>query len=125
MATRVTFERVVQDAQEYGSTETQAVSRVFFELEAGGETYSDMYVDLTEPALGDHAEDTLAVGAPQYVGTGQTFDPGVLDQKALERAVRTYYRSLVNSAGFGKHLAKDKGFRTQGDTLGLVQTVEL
>ena len=125
MATRVTFERVVQDAEEFGSTETVAVSRVFFELETGGETYSEMYVDLTEPVGGDHAEETLAVGTPQHVGTGQTFDPGALDQQAFERAVQTYYRSLVNSAGFGKHLAKDKGFRTHGDTLGLVQTIEL
>ncbi len=125
VATRMTFERVVQDAEEFGSTETRVVSRVFFELETGGETYREMFVDLTEPVGGDHAEDTLAVGTPQHVGTGQAFNPGVLDQQAFERAVRTYYRSLVNSAGFGKHLAKDKGFRTHGDILGLMQTVEL
>ena len=125
MATRVTFERVVQDEKEYGSTETRSVSRVFFELETGGETYSEMYADIEEPALGDHAEETLAVGTPQHIGTGQAFGSGALDQQAFEEAVRAYYRQIVNSAGYGKHLAKDKGFRTYGDTLGLVQTIEL
>ncbi len=128
MTTRVTFERVVQDAKEFGSTETKAVSRVFFELGLGGETYPQMYVDLEEPALGDHSDETLTVGLPQSEApgvVGKTFDPQALDRAAFERAVRDYYRRLVTSAGYGKHLAKDKGFRTFGDTLGLVQTVEL
>ena len=130
MATRVTFERVVQDAEAFGSTETKVVSRVFFELGLGGETYSDMYVDIEEPVGGDRSDDALAVGTPQRaVSEGAlaagSFNPTDLDQAAFEEAVRTYYRSLVNSAGFGKHLAKDKGFRTHGDVLGLVQTVEL
>ena len=130
MATRVTFERVVQDAEAFGSTETKAVSRVFFELGLGGETYSNMYVDLTEPVGGDHSDDALAVGTPQRAASegalaAGSFSQADLDQAAFEEAVRTYYRSLVNSAGFGKHLAKDKGFRTFGNTLGLVQTVEL
>lgn len=48
-----------------------------------------------------------------------------IDREAFEQAVRNYYQSLATSAGFGKHLAKDKDFRTQGDELALVQVVEL
>lgn len=124
----MTFDRVVQDAKEFGSTETRAVSRVFFELETGGETYSDMYVDIEEPVGSDHRDELLNVGTPQGAaagGSSKRFDPAVLDRAAFEEAVRTYYQRIVSSAGFGKHLAKDKGFRTFGDTLGLVQTVEL
>lgn len=129
MATKVIFNRVVQDAKEFGSTEMRAVSRVFFGLEAGGVTHADLYVDLEEPALGDHSDETLTVGTPRSAapaGTpGTAFDPASLDREAFERAVRSYYRGLVTSAGYGKHLAKGKGFRTFGDTLGLVQVVEL
>lgn len=48
-----------------------------------------------------------------------------VNREAFEQAVRNYYQSLVTSTGFGKHLAKDKGFRTQGDELALAQVVEL
>lgn len=127
MVTRMTFDRVVQDAKEFGSTETKAVSRVFFELRRGDETYSELYVDIEEPALGDHSDETLTIGTPQAASgvAGRAFDPETLDRSAFEEAVRSYYQRIVNSAGYGKHLAKDKGFRTFGDTLGLVQTVEL
>lgn len=123
----MTFDRVVQDAKEFGSTETKAVSRVFFELETGGETYSEMYVDIEEPVGSDHSDELLTIGTPHAASgvAGQTFDPETLDWSAFEEAVRGYYQRIVNSAGYGKHLAKDKGFRTFGDTLGLVQTVEL
>lgn len=123
----MTFDRVVQDAEEFGSTETRAVSRVFFELETGGETYPEMYVDIEEPVGSDHSDELLTIGVPRAApgGSGERFDPAVLDRAAFEEAVRAYYGRIVNSAGYGKHLAKDKGFRTFGNTLGLVQTVEL
>ena len=123
MATRVTFDRVVQDAKEFGSTETRAVSRVFFTLMAGGATYPDLYVDLTEPVGSDHADENIAVGSPRSADAA--VDPSLLEQGSFEQAVRAYYQRIVTSAGYGKHLAKGKGFRTFGDTLGLVQTVEL
>lgn len=130
MATRMTFDRVVQDSEEFGSTETRAVSRVFFELEADSKTYSDMYVDIEEPVGGDHSDQTLAIGTPQSAASKEalatrSFDPASFDREAFEGAVRAYYQRIVTSAGYGKHLAKDKGLRTFGDTLGLIQTVEL
>lgn len=120
MATRITFNRVVQDSPEFGSTETQSVSRVYLELEHGGTVYQDLFVDIWEAVGSTHGDEELSIGALQ--GSPAL---GTLDGDALEEAVRSYYQRLVNSAGYGKHLAKDKGFRTQGDELGMVQSVEL
>lgn len=127
--TRVTFNRVVQDSREFGSTETHSVSRVFFELEQDGNIYQDLFMDITEAVGSTHGDEELSLGVLQRgdgeaTGSGTT-PPDTVDRDALEAAVRSYYQWLVNSAGFGKHLAKDKGFRTYGDELGLIQTVEL
>lgn len=116
MATRVVFDHVKQDAPAFGSTETRAVSRVFFNLEIDGEIHQDLHVDLEEAVGSTHQGEEMTVGKLEGVA---------VDHEALAGAVRSYYWRLVNSAGYGKHLAKDKGFRMQGDELGLVQVVEL
>ncbi len=118
MATNILFHRVVQDSQTFGSTETKAVSRVHFDLEVDGEMYRDLHVDLEELVGGNHSDEKIAVG--KLVGVPISVNP-----KAFQEAVRRYYQSLVRSAGFGKHLAKDKGFRTFGDELGMEQVIEL
>ncbi len=118
MAATMMFHRVVQDAHEFGSTDSLAVSRVFFDLEVDGEMFSDLYVNVEEAVGSTHSDEEMTVG--RLVGV-----PASIDQEAVERVVREYYRSLVTSAGFGKHLAKDKGFRTFGDELSLTKVVEL
>lgn len=115
MATIVLFHHVVQDATEFGSTETRAVSRVFFDLEVDGEWRRDLTIDLEEPVGSSHQDNEITVGKLK----------GVADQEAFEKVVRSYYQSLVTSAGYGKHLAKGKGLRTYGDKLSLEQAVEL
>jgi len=115
--TRVIFHHVVQDEPQLGSDETHAVSRVHFSLEHGEESYDGLFVDLTEPVNTTHEADDVQIG---------TFEsPIKLDRKAFEEAVCRYYQSLVRSAGYGKHLAKGKGFRSHGDVLGREQVVEL
>ncbi len=117
MKTRVIFHKVVQDSRELGGSETHAVSRVHFDLENDQGSYKDLFVDLTEPVNTLHDSGDVTVGE---------FDaPIKLNRKAFERAVCSYYQSLVQSAGYGKHLAKDKGFRSYDDVLGLEQVVEL
>ena len=118
MPTKVIFHRVVQDSKEFGSTEAHAVSRTFFDLEVDGETFKDLYVNVEEPVGSSHATEEISIG--KLVGV-----TGSVDQQAFEKAVRSYYQGLVTSAGFGKHLAKDKGFRTFGDELGMEQVVGL
>jgi hypothetical protein len=117
MTTKIIFRKVIQDGLEFGSNETRAVSRVFFDLEAAGKTHTDLYVDLEEPVSATHETAEISVGAFS--------SPVELGRAGFEEAVRSYYQSLVSSAGYGKHLAKDKGFRSHGDELGLVQVVEL
>ncbi len=118
MATRVVFHKVVQDGLEFGSDEARSVSRVFFDLEVAGELHEDLFVDVEEPADGTHNTEDIVVGQPQGA-------PASLDVESFEHAVCVYYQNLVTSAGYGKHLAKDKGFRSHGDELGLEQVVEL
>ena len=118
MAAIVIFHRVVQDAREFGSTETLSISRVFFDLEVDGEMFSDLYVNVEEAVGSTHSDEEMTVGKPIGV-------PASIDREAFERAVRSYYRSLVTSAGFGKHLAKDKRFRTFGNELKMERVIEL
>ncbi len=118
MATRIIFHKVIQDGLEFGSDETRSVSRVYFDLEVDGELHKDLSVDVEEPADGTHKTEDIVVGRPQGV-------PTALDFASFERAVCVYYQNLVTSAGYGKHLAKGKGFRSHGDELGLEQVVEL
>lgn len=117
MATRIIFHKVVQDGLEFGSTESVSVSRVFFDLEQDGKRFEDLHVDVEEPANGEHALSEVEVGA--------FASPVKLERAAFEDVIRRYYQSRVTSAGYGKHLAKGKGFRSHGDVLGLEQVFEL
>lgn len=118
MATRVLFHRVVQNSPELGSNDARSVSRVFFDLMVDGGTFSDLHVDVEEPVGSTHKTEDISVSDLKAALVP-------LDQDAFKRAVRDYYQRLVNSAGFGKHLAKDKGFRTQEDELAMEQVTEL
>ena len=118
MTTRIIFHKVVQDGLEFGSDETRSISRVYFDLEVDGELFDDLYVDVEEPADGTHETEDIVVGQPRGV-------PTALDLESFEHAVCVYYQNLVTSAGYGKHLAKGKGFRSHGNELGLEQVVEL
>jgi hypothetical protein len=117
MTTRIIFHKVVQDGLEFGSDEEKSVSRVFFDLEQDGKTFQDFYVDVEEPASGEHELSVVKVGSFS--------SPVELERAAFEDAVRRYYQGRVTSAGYGKHLAKGKGFRSHGDELGLEQVLEL
>ena len=117
MKTRVIFHKVVQDGREFGSSDTHAVSRVYFDLEQGDKSYQGLSVDLTEPVNTLHEASDVVVGKFE--------SPIKLNRQAFERAVCGYYQSLVQSAGYGKHLAKGKGFRSYDDVLGLERVVEL
>ena len=107
----------MQDELEFGGNETHAVSRVHFDLEDGEESYKGLYVDLTEPVNTLHEANDVEVG--------EFKSPLKIDRTAFSKAVCSYYQSLVRSAGYGKHLAKGKGFRSHGDVLGREQVVEL
>lgn len=117
MKTRIIFHSVTQDGLEFGSTDERSVSRVYFDLERGDEQHGGLFVDLEEPADAEHDASEVKVGPFE--------SPVTIKREAFEKAVCSYYESLVTSAGFGKHLAKGKGFRTHGDTLGLEQVIEL
>lgn len=118
MTTRVLFHKVVQDEPAFGSTETLSVSRVYFELEVDGEMFNDLYVNVEEPVGSDHTPEEIQIGKLKDA-------PVSIDRQTFEQSVKSYYRGLVTSAGYGKHLAKGRGMRTQGDELALEQIVEL
>lgn len=62
MATNIVFYRIVQDSQAFGSTETKAASRVFFDLEVDGKIYRDLHVDIEEVVGSTHSDEEITVG---------------------------------------------------------------
>src|SRR4029077_11625065 len=64
MQAKVTFRKLIQDSQEYGSNDEHIVSREFFDLEIGGKRHSDLYVDIKQPVGSDFETAPLEVGPP-------------------------------------------------------------
>lgn len=97
----VRFSHCIQDSQDYGSDDEHMVSQVFFAIEADGETFEKLVVDVKQ-SVGE-AFDTavLEVSLPRGYG-------GSLNYAPFREAVESYYRSCVGSAG--------RGIRIEGGT---------
>ena len=90
----VTFQRCVQDSQEYGSDNEHMVSRAFFTLEANGKRTDGLYVDLKQTAGTSYETGPIEVGWPvNYTGP---FNHHAFTQEAVQ-----YFRDLVGSRGSG------------------------
>jgi hypothetical protein len=97
---KVRFSKLIQDSQDFGSTEDHMVSRVFFTLEIGGENLGPFYADLKQVVGGDFAHDEIEVGPPVgYEGT--------LDHQKFSDAARKYFSMLVGSQGSAVRVGPD------------------
>ena len=61
----VTFHKLIQDSQEFGSDDEPMVSRVFFTIEVEGESYPDLYCDLKQTVGSDFESGPIEVGTPK------------------------------------------------------------
>jgi hypothetical protein len=83
----IRFHKCIQDSQDYGSDDEHMVSRVFLDLEADGETYNGLTVDIKQTVGDDFEGGKLEVSPPRG------YD-GSLNYAAFREAVERYFRGL-------------------------------
>ena len=82
---KLVFTRVIQDSQDYGSDDEHMVSRVFFDLEVGGDVRRGLYADVKQTVGTSYETAPLEVSFPQGY-------KGPLDCGVFRSHVETYYR---------------------------------
>jgi len=90
----VTFRRLVQDSQDYGSNDEHMVSRAFFDMQLGDQAHQGLSVDIKQPVGSNFDTSPLEISKPNGYN-------GPFNHQAFREAVEKYYRSLVGSSGSG------------------------
>lgn len=90
----ITFRRLVQDSQDYGSNDEHMVSRAFFDMQLGDRAYQGLSVDIKQPVGSSFETSPLEISKPNGYN-------GPFNHHAFREAVEKYYRSLVGSSGSG------------------------
>jgi len=117
MKAKVTFTRCVQDSQEYGSNTEHMVSRVFFDLEVGGQVHRGLHADLKQVVGSDFETGDIEVGKPEGYR-------GPFNHLAFRDAAESYFRSLVGSAGRGIRVVGASNTRMMNNTFDFQQASE-
>ncbi len=86
----VTFNRCIQDGQEYGSNDEFMISRVFFALEIDGKHVGEFYADLKQTVGSNYDTGSIEVSPPRG------YD-GNWNHHEFSRAAEAYFRGLVGS----------------------------
>lgn len=105
---RVTFNRLVQDSQDYGSNDEHMVSRVFFTLEIDG-TKHELYADIKQTVGSSYETGPIEVSKPHGYS-------GPFSHQEFQRAAEIYYRSLVGSSGSGIRIQGGANIRMRNNT---------
>ena len=84
----INFIKLKQDFPEYGSNEQYMVSRVFFDLNVDGKSYTNLYSNIKQKIGSNFESEPLDISAP--VG----YD-GKLNFEVFRAIVDTYIRSLI------------------------------
>ena len=92
----VTFHKLIQDSQEFGSDDEHMVSRAFFKIEVEGNSYPDMYCNLKQTVGSDFESEPIEVGTPQGAGYS-----GPFNYDAFRQAVEDYFRGNFGPTGSG------------------------
>lgn len=105
---KITFYKLIQDSQEYGSDDEYMVSRAFFNLEIEGKKYFDLYVDIKQ-TVGTNFET-----APFEIGIPHGYS-GPFNHVAFREEVENYYRSLIGLEGRGIHIEGGRNIRMRNN----------
>jgi len=90
---KIVFYECYQDSQDYGSNDHHMVSRVFFNLTVGDETFEGLYVDIKQTVGTDYNEPGwIEVGKPE----GYT---GNFNSNEFTKEVEGYYQDLIGKGG--------------------------
>lgn len=114
---KVTFKEAVLDSQEYGSTQEQMVSRVFFDLEVSGAKYPGLYAEVTQTPGSNFEEYPLAVGAPQGYN-------GPFNADEFRSAVERYFRKLIGKSGMMVSTKRATNLRMQNVKMAVPDVAE-
>ena len=96
----VTFEKCIQDSQEYSSDSEHMVSRIFFTLDIDGPQIG-LYVDVKQKVGSSFVDGPIEIDIPTEAGSmnAEKYRCLLNYNKAFSRAVESYYRGLVGSVG--------------------------
>ena len=115
---KLVFTKIIQDSQDYGSTEEHMVSRVFFDIVVGKEVHRGLYADVRQPVGESFEEGPLTVSFPPAI-------QGRVDFHAFSRHVEDYYRDAVGSRGRGIHIAGGGNIRMRNNTFIIQKVVDI
>jgi len=101
---KITLQKLIQDSQDYGSTEEHMISRVFFDFELDGHTYEGLYADIKQTVGSSFENASLEVSKPMNY-------KGPFNYEAFHQIVEQYYRSLVGQSGSGIHTTAGTNIR--------------
>ena len=114
---KITFQKCIQDSQEYGSNDEHMVATVFFNIEVDGENKGEFSADVKQTVGGDYETTPLEIGIPKDY-------KGPLNYQSFREAVEDYYRSQVGSSGRGIHIAGGGNIRMYNNTFIATKIVE-
>lgn len=105
----LTFHKLIQDSQDYGSNDEHMVSRVFFDMEVDGKKFTDLYADVKQLVGGSFETSSLEVSNPSNY-------KGPFNHLAFRVIVEEYYRSLVGATGSGIRISGGSTIRMRNNT---------
>jgi len=109
---KIIFYKCIQDSQDYGSDDKHMVSRVFFNLEIGEETFEGLYANIKQTVGSDYDTAPLEVSAPHGY-------EGAFNHHAFRDCAEKFYRSCIGSEATGIRIGKGAhGIRMRNNVIG-------
>lgn len=97
---RLTFQKCIQDSQEFGSTNEHMVSRLFFKFEVNGLEYTGCHCNVKQTVGAQYESDSpLEISHP----AGTSYN-GPFNYAAFRMEAERYYREGFGSLGHGIHI---------------------
>ena len=106
---KIIFNQLIQDSQEYGSNDEHMVSRVFFDVEFGGEVHRGLFANLKQPVGSSFETSPIEVSAPLNY-------KGPFNMQCFQRATEEYVRGFIGTQGSGIRVSGGSKVRMQNCT---------
>src|SRR3990167_10154919 len=115
---KITFTKLIQDSQDYGSDDQHMVSRAFFVIDVEGNVIKDAYADIKQTVGTDFETAPLEVSQPHGYA-------GPFNYMAFRQIAETYYRKLVGGGGSGIRIMGSSNIRMRNNTFVMPMAFEL
>lgn len=113
----VTFFRIHQDSQDFGSDNEHMVSRIFFNLEIDKTKYPHLYADIKQTVGADYESGSMEVSHPHGY-------KGPFNFEAFRTAVEECYRSQIGSGGHGIRITGGSNIRMRNNVFEFKRVVQ-